>query len=132
MVYPGPSKKTPLLLLFAAQHPAQPVLGIRFTDSHCLAAATNEHGKRANCANDESRWANHSKDQIHGTVSGALYQVFERIRGRGILGDRIGNDVHKDEKNKAKNRCQEEECELPCSSPGMGKSKDKGRCRKKG
>jgi hypothetical protein len=39
------------------------------------------------------------------------------------------NDVHNDEENKAKNRRQEEEHELLCGSPGVGKCKYKGsRC----
>ena len=92
-------------------------------------AAANEHGNRADYANDESCCADHGEDQIQGVDSGTLYQILERAGGRRVLDDRIGNDVQDDEENKAKDRRQEEEHKLPCPSPWVSKRKDKGnRC----
>ena len=75
-------------------------LDICFTDSHWLAAVANEHGNRADCANDEGRREDQCDDQIQGIDGGALHQIPERTRGCRILGDRIENDVQDNEENK--------------------------------
>jgi len=107
-------------------------LDICFTDSHWLAAVANEHGNRADCANDEGRREDQCDDQIQGIDGGALHQIPERTRGCRILGDRIENDVQDNEENKTEYRRQEEEHELPCASPGVDECKDKGSSRKIG
>jgi len=108
----------------------EPVLGSCFTDSHCLITVANEHGNRANYANDEGRRADHSDGYTKDIDDGALQQILERTRGCRILGDSIENDVQDNEENKTKYRCQEEVYEFPCGSPGIDKCKDKGSRRK--
>ena len=106
------------------------VSSTRFTDSSWLATVANEHGNRADRANDEGRSADHSDDYTKGIGDGALQQILERTRGCRILGSSIENDVHNDVENKTEYRREEEEYELPCGSPGVDECKDKGsRCK---
>jgi hypothetical protein len=108
----------------------EPVLGSRFTDSRFLTTVADEHGNRANRANDEGRRADHSDDNTEGIDGRALQQILERPGGCRILGDSIENDVQNDEENKTEYTCQEEEYELLCGSPGVDECKDKGsRCK---
>jgi len=50
----------------------EPVLGSCFTYSSWLAAVANEHGNRADRANDEGRSADHSDDYTNGIDDRAL------------------------------------------------------------
>jgi hypothetical protein len=110
----------------------QPVLGSRFTDSSWPATVANEHGNRADRANDEGRSTDHSDDYTKGNDNGTLQQILERTRGGRILGSSIENDVQNDVEDKTEYRREEEEYELPCGSPGVDECKDKGSSRKKG
>jgi len=110
----------------------EPLLGSRFGISRCLTTVANEHGNRADRANDEGRSADHSDDYTNGIDDGALQQILECTRGCRILGSSIENDVQNDEENKTEYRREEEEYELPCGSPGVDECKDKGSGRKKG
>jgi len=101
-------------------------------DSRCLMTVVNEHGNRANCANDEGRRADHSDGYTKGIDGGALQQILERACGCRILGYSIEDDVQNNEENKTEYRCQEEVYEFPCGSPGMDECKDKGSRRKEG
>ena len=96
------------------------------------AAAANEHDDRTGCANDDGRRADHRDDDINGIDNWALQQIQERARCCRILGGSIENDVQKDVENKTRHRCQEQEHELLCGSPGVDECKDKHSRRKKG
>ncbi len=50
----------------------------------------------------------------------------------GFWATRIEDDVQDDEENKTEHRCQEEEHELPCGSPGVDECKNEGNRRKEG
>jgi len=107
------------------------VLGSCFTDSRWSTTAANEHGNRADCANDEGRWADQSGEK-KGRDGEALQQILERTRGCRIVGDSRENVVQNCEESKAEYRRVEEEPELPCGSPGVDECKDKGSSCKKG
>ena len=107
------------------------VLGSCFTDSRWPTTAANEHGNRADCANDEGRRGNQSGEK-KGRDGEALQQNLERTRGCRVMGDSRENVVQNDEESKTEYRRVEEGPELPCGSPGVNECKDKGSSRKKG
>ena len=58
----APSIFSSQALVFNPSCPAHVVSGRRFTDSRCRTTTANEHGNRADCANDEGRRTDHGDD----------------------------------------------------------------------